>query len=213
MGRERLQHVLDRLALAPQWQEHPDQRCWLLERHGFVLRRTTLRFEYVAATAPRPKPSGPLRFRSLVGVGEQQFRDAIAEVTRGSLDSYDRAGGAVAGRKRHAARLYKQLAGLEFSPTWWELAYDPAGEVVGLSMPARAPWPWPYRSPLARATSVLIDAGAPTVRAVTSVENQPMARVFERAGYRNFATRQEFLAQLRHRTPRRRRPDRVEEVR
>ena len=93
LGRERLQHVLNRPALAPQWKEHPDQRRWLLERHGFVLRRTTLRFEYVAATAPRPKPSGPLRFRSLVGVGEQQFRDVIAEVTRGSLDSYDRAGG------------------------------------------------------------------------------------------------------------------------
>ena len=37
------------------------------------------------------------------------------------------------------------------------------------------------------------------MKADTSVENRPMARAFERGGYRTFATRQEFSAELRQR--------------
>jgi len=46
---------------------------------------------------------------------------------------------------------------------------------------------------------VLLDAGAPTVKADTSVDHQPMARAFERAGYRKFASRKQFTAELQQR--------------
>ena len=100
---------------------------------------------------------------------------------------------------------------MEYGPGWWELAYAPDGELVGLVMPARNP-----TSPvvdyigvvpehrgkgyvdelLARGAATLLSAGAEQIRADTDTANAPMADAFRRAGYAEFAGRREYEADL-----------------
>jgi len=88
---------------------------------------------------------------------------------------------------------------------WWRVAQTRGGEPVGFGVPSRnsevpvvgylgvVP---EHRGHgyvgdiLAEITRVLVaEAGAQTIHADTDLANQPMARAFERAGYRNFARR------------------------
>jgi GNAT superfamily N-acetyltransferase len=175
---------------------HPDETRELLERLGFRLVRVTRRWEWRRGT-PLPDPDDPLTYRA---AGQTELEDAVRRIAAGSLDRRLRPDDA-----RWHAEL---LLGLDHEPGWYELASEPGGGLVGLVAAARA-----QSHPvvaligvvpehrgrghsvrlLARATRHLAASGAATIRADSDELNEPMARTFRRAGYRQFATRSEYL--------------------
>ncbi len=87
---------------------------------------------------------------------------------------------------------------------WWRLAYDGDGELVGFEIPsANAGGPVVgylgvvpehrgrglINDLLAETTHQLAETGAEDIRADTDFGNVPMAKSFERQGYRVFAVR------------------------
>jgi RimJ/RimL family protein N-acetyltransferase len=111
-------------------------------------------------------------------------------------------------RPEDAAGQVELLLGLAHEPGWYELAHEPSGDLVGL-LAAACVQSQPivalvgvvpeHRGRghslrlLARATRHLAGSGAATIRADSDELNEPMARTFRRAGYRQFATRSEYL--------------------
>ncbi len=88
---------------------------------------------------------------------------------------------------------------------WWRLAYTPDGTLAGLAVPSRngqnfvgrlpRRWSRPcaaggtWTSCWPRPPASLLAAGARQITADTDLPNRPMAAAFDRAGYRNFASR------------------------
>ena len=223
-GSSTLGLVLDEPPQWPQWQTELEARARWLESAGFGMRRATARFELPQGDIPsREGPPGPpatgsadprtrLWFRDYVTVGERAFLDAIERVSAGSLDRYTRDERERLGPEAEARQTLDELGSMEFDPSWWELAFDADGRLVGLVMPALAPTfatigyigivpeqrgHGYVNDLLARGTSTLRrDAEGQVIRADTDVDNAPMADAFERAGYRRFATRREFEIRL-----------------
>ena len=189
----RLEYLLD---VPDPRHPHPEATRELLERLGFRLARVTRRWEWRRDT-PVPSPEDPLNYYA---AGEAELEDAVRRAAAGSLDRRLRPGDA-----RWHAEL---LCGFDHEPGWYEVATEPAGELVGLLAAARV-----QSQPivafvgvvpehrgrghslrlLARATRHLAENGAPTIRADSDELNEPMARTFRRAGYRQFATRSEYF--------------------
>jgi ribosomal protein S18 acetylase RimI-like enzyme len=206
LGATHLGHTLDTPPMPPQWQDHLERRVLLLGRLGFTIERQTRRFAWRAETGV-PGETGHLRYRTLAEVGEAAFLAALEEVSTGSLDQHDREARARVGPTRAARDLLTLLQGLEYAPEWWQLAYTPQGDLVGLAMPAKTlaaatigyigvvP---AYRGRghindlLARCTATLSAAGFTEIRADTDLDNAPMANAFRRAGWTEFATRREY---------------------
>jgi RimJ/RimL family protein N-acetyltransferase len=113
----------------------------------------------------------------------------------------------VAGSAREDLEIYTSMPG---DRSWWRLAYDDSGELVGFAIPsANNGGPVvgylgvlpEHRGKgysdelLAEITHQLArviergEAKAAHIRADTDLGNQPMVAAFERAGYRNFAVR------------------------
>jgi ribosomal protein S18 acetylase RimI-like enzyme len=150
-----------------------------------------------------------LTFRSLAQVGSEAFADAVAEVVAGTRD---RALSCQTEREGADAQ-WRQLAALDFDPRWYRLGFDAAGELVGVSAPARnadgrsivafvgvAPAKRGHGyvdDLLAESTNTLTETGARVVVADADVENEPMLAAFRRAGYENFAHRYEFELPVR----------------
>jgi RimJ/RimL family protein N-acetyltransferase len=175
---------------------HPDETHEVLERLGFRLVRVTRRWEWRRGT-PLPEPEDPLTYRA---AGPDELEDAVRQVAAGSLDRR-----LLPDDARWHAEL---LLGLDHDPGWYELAFEPGGGLVGLVAAARV-----QSQPivalvgvvpehrgrghslrlLARATRHLAASGAETIRADSDEQNEPMARTFRRAGYRQFATRSEYF--------------------
>jgi RimJ/RimL family protein N-acetyltransferase len=144
-------------------------------------------------------------------VGEEAFVDAVRRVSEGTLDHDIREESERRGPQKAAREFFEEEQDLEYDPGWWELAYGPEGELVGLVMPARNP-----TSPvigyigvvpehrgkryvddlLARGAATLLSAGAERIRADTDTANAPMAEAFRRAGYVEFARRREYRVDL-----------------
>jgi ribosomal protein S18 acetylase RimI-like enzyme len=173
----------------------PDETRELLEQLGFRLVRVTRRWEWRRGT-PIPAPDDALTYRVAADAG---LEDAVRRVAAGSLDR--RLG-------PDDARWHAELLlGLDHEPGWYELASEPGGDLVGLVAAARVPQPIvalvgvvPEQRGrghslrlLARATRHLAEAGGATIRADSDELNEPMARTFRRAGYRQFATRSEYF--------------------
>jgi RimJ/RimL family protein N-acetyltransferase len=174
----------------------PDETRGLLERLGFRLVRVTRRWEWRRGT-PLAEADDRLVYRA---ASEAELEDAVRRVSAASLDRRLRPEDA-----RWHAEL---LLGLDHEPGWYELAAEPGGDLAGLVAAARA-----QSQPivalvgvvpehrgrghslrlLARATHHLAGSGAATIRADSDELNEPMARTFRRAGYRQFATRSEYL--------------------
>ena len=173
----------------------PDATRELLDRLGCRLARVTRRWEW--RRGPLAEPDDPLTYRT---PSEAELEDAVRRVAAGSLDR--RLG-------PEDARWHTELLlGFDHEPGWYELACEPGGELVGLLAAARV-----QSQPivafvgvvpkhrgrghslklLARATRHLAESGAATIRADSDELNEPMARTFRRAGYRQFATRSEYL--------------------
>ncbi|HYZ79519.1 MAG TPA: GNAT family N-acetyltransferase [Gaiellaceae bacterium] len=175
---------------------HPDETRELLERLGFRLVRVTRRWEWRRGTRP-VEPDDPLTYQV---ANEAELEDAVRQVAAGSLDRRLRPEDA----RWHAELLLR----LDHEPGWYELASEPGGDLVGLVAAARV-----QSQPIvalvgvvpeqrgrghslrlvARATRHLAASGATTIRADSDDLNEPMARTFRRAGYRQFATRSEYF--------------------
>jgi RimJ/RimL family protein N-acetyltransferase len=217
LGAQTIEYVLDTPPMWPQWQTHAEQRVTLLESVGFSLTRETLRFE---SRDSHPAGSGlqRLSYRSLEEVGDDAFIAALVQVSAGSLDRRTQQERDLHGAEQEASESFEMLRQMEHEPGWWELAYTPGGDLVGLIMPAKNPTfatigyigVVPAQRGrgyvddlLARGSATLRAAGFMLIRADTDVYNTPMARAFRRAGYVQFATRREYGIDLTSAMPER----------
>jgi len=209
-GGETLDTVLDEPAQSPQWQSDPERRQGWLTSAGFRLRRATSRWSR-AANDPLAAPPARLSFQTFSETGEAEFLSAVERVGSDAKDRYavaerHRLGSAVAARA-----LYDELCGMEWELEWWELAYDRAGDFVGLVVPTVGPSMGTIgyigvapeqrglgyvNDLLARGTATLMQSNAPVLRADTDLDNAPMAAAFARAGWHAVGTRREFETRL-----------------
>ena len=184
----------------------PDERT-LMRRLGFRRIRTARRFERISTSAGPAGTTGDLRFRSLGEVGDESFVGAIAAVNRDGLDRRIRRDVESLGPEAAARRKFANSLALHAQPEWWQLAYTPASELVGLVMPSLIDGQpvidyigvVPERRGrrhidqlIARAIDVFEERDAPRIRADTDAVNHPMLAALRRAGFRQFSTRVEY---------------------
>lgn len=183
-----------------------EQRIEVIEKFGFSLLRETHRFEW-QETQTQIALSQRLVFRTLEDVGEEAFINTIMRVSENSLDRILQQETEKLGLEQYAKEKFKTLKAFKYKSKWWQLAYTQSGSLVGLIMPVEndggpiigyigvIP---DYRGQgfvndlLAQGTLTLKTDGAPRVRADTDINNTPMILAFQRAGYRQFASRHEF---------------------
>ncbi len=134
-GAADLGHTLDLPPRPPQWQHEPEQRHTLLAHAGFTIIRETRRFAWRAGT---PVPHGPhqLVFRPLPDVSEAAFLDVLEQVMSAALDQRTEADRAEYGAAQAAAEFFAICAAIGYDPQWWQVAYTPTGDLVGIVMPA-----------------------------------------------------------------------------
>jgi ribosomal protein S18 acetylase RimI-like enzyme len=213
LGSREIEHVLDDPPMPPQFQRHPEERVEMLEGAGFSMRRETIRFEWPGGEPPAA--TGRLRYRTLPEVGEEAFVEAIARVSEGTLDREILSERRKLGPEGAARDFFEDAAMVGHDPSWWRLAYDgPDGDLVGLIMPAQPPafltvfyigvvpemrGRGYVDDLLAAGTNTLLRVrgdGETPLRTDTDVSNAPMSAAFERAGWRRFARRREYVADL-----------------
>lgn len=159
-----------------------------------------LRYEWKPEYGLPPR-STRLRFEQ---AEDDAFVDVFMRVSEGSLDAgtaREIARLGAEGSARHELDIYKSMPG---DRDWWRLAYDADGTLIGFAIPsanARGPVVGylgvlpEHRGHryidelLAEITHMLAETGAEHIRADTDFGNAPMAKSFERTGYRNFAVR------------------------
>lgn len=218
LGADQLEYVIDTPVQRPQWQVHPDRRASLVEQHGFRMIRKTVRFELERGEARHQLSADhDVQFRSMTDVGENAFIDTIRRVSAASLDQQIRAQREKLGKEDDAREHFKDLTTLEYDPTWWEVAYTPDDDLVGVTVPIENPTSAAIGyigvvpemrgqgyvdTLLARGTATLVESGAERIIADTDVGNIPMANAFRRAGYSQFAIRHEYSVSLRDERPR-----------
>lgn len=152
-----------------------------------------------------PAPPTRLRLRPVTAEDTDLLVDVLARVATGSLDVATKT--KLARHPTAEAFGRAELADLGSFPaprTWWRLAYDADGELIGLAVPTRN-----YSIPvvgyvavlpehrgrgyvdelLAETTRVLVENGADRIGADTDSTNTPMAAAFDRAGYRKLKVR------------------------
>jgi hypothetical protein len=168
---------------------------------GLVDELERLRYEWTAE-AGLPVSSRRLTF------APEPDDDAVLAVFRriaaGSLDVTTRRGVDAVGIDSQAREDMDVYLAMPGDRGWWRLAYTPAGEVAGLAIPSANPSGYVVGylgvvpemrgrgyvdDILAEITRILAAIGAERIEADTDTANLPMARAFERAGYRNFAVR------------------------
>ncbi|NJP94644.1 GNAT family N-acetyltransferase [Nonomuraea sp. FMUSA5-5] len=171
-------------------------------RAGLTDELERLRYEWTADEAEVPEPSDRLVFRG--DDDDEAFVAAFMRVAAGTLDHHTRQAVASMGAQAQAREDvsdYKQMPG---ERAWWRLAYDKAGELVGVALPSAnnggpvvgylgvVPEQRGHgyvNDLLAEITRFHAERGVQRIAADTDAGNVPMARAFERAGYRNFAIR------------------------
>jgi GNAT superfamily N-acetyltransferase len=214
LGAEEIEHVVDDPPMRPQFQDHPERRVELLEDVGFTFRRETGRFEWCGGQPPAVPRR--LSFRTLEEVGEDAFVEAMREVSEGTLDREIRGERERLGAQRAAREFFEVARRVEQDPAWWQLAYAPDGELVGLVLPAEPPGFLTvfyvgvvqgmrgrgYVDDLLTAgTATLLEArrregNDKPLRADTDVANEPMAVAFVGVGWSRFAGRREYVLDL-----------------
>jgi RimJ/RimL family protein N-acetyltransferase len=160
------------------------------------------RFNYTWTPADGlPARSARLVFRE---VGDEEATAVCRVSCEGTLDGHTARDVARHGLDEAARIMVEDLAEMPSPREWWRAAYTPAGELVGLIVPARNP----SRAVvgfiavvpaqrgrgyvddlLAETTAMLVAEGAAEIGADTDLGNRPMAAAFARAGYRNTAIR------------------------
>ena len=189
------------------WRDEPAVSAALAWRQqaasgaGLVEELERLRYEWVPE-AGLPESSGRLTFAA--EADNEAFLAVFKKIAVGSLDVTTRRGVEVVGidaQVREEMDIYLSMPG---DRDWWRLAYTPEGELAGLAIPSANAGGHVVGylgvvpemrgrgyvdDLLGEITRILIDAGAERIVADTDTTNVPMARAFERAGYRNFAIR------------------------
>ncbi|NMF62752.1 GNAT family N-acetyltransferase [Brasilonema octagenarum UFV-E1] len=183
-----------------------EKRIELLEKFGFSLNRETIRFEW-KDTQTQITLSNRLTFRSLNQVGEDAFIHGIMQVSSQTLDRSILHDQAKLGLEQEALERFHTSKALKYNPTWWQLAYTQDETLVGLIMPAEndggaiigfigvVP---EHRGQgyvndlLQQGTLTLKSNGAVRIRSDADTVNVPMVHAFQRAGYRQFASRREY---------------------
>ncbi|MEW9550885.1 GNAT family N-acetyltransferase [Nonomuraea sp. NPDC050783] len=194
--------------LTGDWREDPKALAGLAWRREAVARAgltdelERLRFAWTSDEAV-PEPSGRLVLRG--DDDDEVFAEAFRRVAEGTLDHATRlalrATDPLAQARQDVAE-YRQMPG---DRSWWRLAYSAAdGSLVGVALPsANNAGPVvgylgvvpEHRGNgyvddlLAEITRFHAERGVQRVVADTDRGNIPMARAFERAGYRVFAVR------------------------
>ncbi|WP_371405023.1 GNAT family N-acetyltransferase [Kribbella sp. NBC_00662] len=193
--------------LASDWQEQPDVVAGLEPRAqaaaaaGLTAITDRLRYEWRPEYGLPPR-STRLRFEP---ADDEAFVDVFMQVSQGSLDAAtarEIARVGVEAAAREELDLYKSMPNSDRA--WWRLGYDENGKLIGFAIPsANASGPTVgylgvlpenrghrfIDDLLAEITHMHAELGAEHIRADTDFGNVPMAKSFERMGYRNFAVR------------------------
>ncbi|MBW4687963.1 MAG: GNAT family N-acetyltransferase [Komarekiella atlantica HA4396-MV6] len=182
------------------------KRIELFEHFGFSLQRETIRFEW-KDTQTQVTPSNRLTFRSIEEVGEDAFINAIIQVSSQTLDRSILHNQAELGQEQEATERFKLLKALKYQPRWWQLAYTDEQSLIGLILPAendggpiigyigvvpKHRGKGYVNDLLLQATLTLKSRGATRIRSDTDINNAPMIRAFQSAGYKQFASRRQY---------------------
>jgi GNAT superfamily N-acetyltransferase len=189
------------------WRDDPTVAAALAWRQqaasgaGLVEELERLRYEWISEVG-LPTLSGRLTFSA--EADNEAFLAVFKKIAMGSLDVTTRRGVDAVGidaQVREEMDVYLSMPG---DREWWRLAYTQEGELAGLAIPSANAGGHVVGylgvvpemrgrgyvdELLAEITRILVDAGADRIVADTDTTNVPMARAFERAGYRNFAVR------------------------
>ncbi|MET9551612.1 GNAT family N-acetyltransferase [Streptomyces sp. NPDC006645] len=143
-----------------------------------------------------PERPGRLEFRP--EPDDDVILDVLRRVHSGTLDAHALRAIDASGLDLAAQEDLDFLRWFPSPREWWQLAYDPAGELVGIQVPARNPAGpcvgfigvvpeqrgkgYSYDL-LVECTNVLAETGAEFIAGATDQGNFPMAAQFARAGY------------------------------
>ncbi|MEV4018111.1 GNAT family N-acetyltransferase [Nonomuraea angiospora] len=188
------------------WRDHPKSAAaiaWRWEaagRAGLTEELERLRYEWTAG--PVPEPSDRLVFRG--EDDDEVFVEAFRRVAVGTLDFHTRQALATMDPLEQAREDVRDNRSMPGDRSWWRLAYDKSGDLVGVALPSAnnggpvvgylgvVP---EHRGHgyvddlLGEITRSHAERGVQRIQADTDSGNVPMARAFERAGYHNFAVR------------------------
>lgn len=129
--REAERDLLYALDVPHPWHSQPDRRRRLFAEADFRVAREALRWQWpqdLSAPADRLR----LSYRTIAEVGEETYRDTIARVSDGTLDSRLRAMRNRLGRDGEATAHLRLLKGLSRESGWLQLGFDTDGGLVGL---------------------------------------------------------------------------------
>ncbi|MEU0571876.1 GNAT family N-acetyltransferase [Nonomuraea sp. NPDC005983] len=189
------------------WREDPKASAaiaWRWEaagRAGLTEELERLRYEWTA-DMPMPEPSARLVFSG--EDDDEVFVDAFRRVAVGTLDFHTRQALATTSPQEQARQDVAEYRKMPGDRSWWRLAHTKDGDLVGVALPSAN-----NAGPVVGYLGVLPEQrghgyvdellgeitrfhaarGVQRVVADTDAGNAPMARAFERAGYRNFAIR------------------------
>ncbi|MCW3841236.1 GNAT family N-acetyltransferase [Micromonospora yasonensis] len=143
-----------------------------------------------------PARPGRLEFRP--EPDDAVILDVLRRIGEGSLDAHYRHASAVHGPEAAAREDLDLLRWMPSPREWWQLAFTPGGDLVGIIVPTRNQshhivgfvgvlpgqrgHGYAYDL-LVEATHRLVEVGADAIVAATDQGNTPMAATFARAGY------------------------------
>jgi len=151
--------LLDALDTPHAWHAEPERRVELFTAAGFRRVRVGQRWERRIGPSFASAASSQLEFRTLADVGREEFRNAIALVSDGTLDGRLQEMRRRLGRTGDAAEHFGLLMGIPHEQDWWQLAYAVDGSPTSASSPTseaaatsttsshRRPPHWPLPAP------------------------------------------------------------------
>ncbi|NBE99728.1 GNAT family N-acetyltransferase [Nonomuraea sp. KC401] len=190
------------------WRDDPEATAaigWRWQaagRAGLTQELERLRYAWTAGDAPVPEPSQRLVFRG--EEDDEVFVEAFRRVAVGTLDFATRQALRTMDPVEQAREEVRDYMSMPGERSWWRLAYDRSGDLVGFALPSAndggpvvgylgvVP---EHRGHgyvddlLAEITRFHAERGVQRIVADTDAGNAPMARAFDRAGYRTFAVR------------------------
>lgn len=188
------------------WHRLPGHQRVVLEQLGFRLMRDAKRYTWAAAAVSAPhRPR--LSYRTLGEVGDEAFVEAIARVSKDTLDRWIATEREELGAEPAARTYLRESKSLRYEPGWWQLGYTADGQLAGLIMMAanNAGPVVDYIGvvPELRGQGLVDDllgqglralqvAGEQAVRADTDTGNWPIQRALERAGFQPVATHWDY---------------------
>jgi ribosomal protein S18 acetylase RimI-like enzyme len=174
---------------------------------GFELLVDRVRVEWLP-TSVSPPAHGSLAFRPASRYPGRELLEVFAAVGDGSLDAHMRADRSALGRIGEAGKRLARCAAMDHQDEWFAVAVQPDGTPVGYVLVALVDGDRPVLAEigvvaamrgrglvndlLAFGTRVLAEYGAPQIRGDVDAANHPMRAAFSRAGYREFAVRQDY---------------------